>query len=647
VPPLLRPLAIGSHGGHVAPSVVQFGSIVTNLGRGRALTDDHTAFYERRAAGGAGIIVVEEAAVHPSDHPYEHSPLASRCAPGWAAIAAACDPHHTIVLAGLGHSGGQGSSHWHQQVMWAPSAVPEVNTRDVPKVMEANDIAAVIDGFASAAALAVASGLDGVEINAGQHSLVRQFLSGLSNMRADEYGSDRLRFAREVLAAVRKAVGRDRIVSLRLSVDELAPWAGIVADAGAQIAVELAPFVDIITVVRGSIFSVQATRPDGHEPPGFAIPLAAQVRDALRTAGHQTTVIAQGSIVDSLMAVDAIEQGHCDGVEMTRALLADAQLVRTEPVDVRPCILCNQTCQVRDNRNPVITCVADPRTGHERTEPDLDGEVSRAANGKPVVVIGGGVAGLEAARVAARRGAIVRLIEQRDALGGVVRNAARGAGRERLAAIADWLEQQCRQLGVEIATETLISADDLNHLRADHRVVIATGGSVGPLPFVVKDDAVVRHADEVLGTDGISSLPDGVIAVWDPIGGPIAISVAELLAANTRSVLFITPDLLVGEKLSLSGDLAPAQNRLAHAGVRIVKDALVREVAGGHVRLEDRWSGAMTEHTIGALIACGHRVPDTTLDPDELLLHAGDRIAPRGIHEAILEGRRRAIEAVR
>ena len=132
------------------------------------------------------------------------------------------------------------------------------------------------------------AGVDGVEINAGQHSLVRQFLSGLTNQRDDEWGQDRLLFAREVLAATRRAAGDEAIVGLRLSCDELAPWAGIVPEAATQLAVELvrAGVVDYVTVVRGSIFTVSATRPDGHTPPGFNIDLARSIRAALDDSVH-------------------------------------------------------------------------------------------------------------------------------------------------------------------------------------------------------------------------------------------------------------------------------------------------------------------------------------------------------------------------
>ncbi len=264
---LLEPLPLRST---TAPSRVLFGPHVTNLGDDdRRFTDRHVAYYAARAAGGCGVLVTEGASVHESDWPYERAPLAERCGDGWSRIADACHAHGTLVLASLDHAGGQGSSAYSQAPLWAPSRQPEVNSREVPKWMEPEDVAAVVAGFGAAAKVAVEAGCDGVEINAGQHSLVRQFLSGLTNHRGDEWGQDRLVFARQVIEAVRGAIG-DRIVGLRLSCDELAPWAGITPDMATGIAAGLASLgLDLLVVVRGSIFSAEKTRADFHEPTGF------------------------------------------------------------------------------------------------------------------------------------------------------------------------------------------------------------------------------------------------------------------------------------------------------------------------------------------------------------------------------------------
>jgi len=633
---LLEPLALGPR---TAPNRVVFGPHETNLARRRSVSERHVAYYRRRAAGGAGVIVVEEASVHPSDWPYERCPLAAGSVDGWRAVADAChdDGDGTLVLAALGHAGGQGSSAYSQAPLWAPSRVPEVNSREVPKWMEPGDIAAVVAGFGEAATAAVGAGCDGVEVNAGQHSLVRQFLSGLTNHRGDDWGADRLLLARQVLDAVRRGAGDGAVVGLRLSCDELAPWAGITPELAPEIAAALAEHVDYVTVVKGSIFSVSATRPDGHVPPGFNLDLARAIRAALP---ERVAVIAQGSIVEWGQAEWAVGDGVCDGVEMTRAQIADADLVAKlragQGERIRPCILCNQACQVRDARNPIVSCVVDPRSGHELEDPDPD-VTPVAVAPRDVLVAGGGVAGLELARVAARQGHRVTVAERSGELGGTVRTAARAAGRERLAAIADWLVAECERLGVKLETGREVGA-------ADRPDVLCTGSLPGRRAYEVADGATVRTAAEVL--DDPAGVPEGAVLVWDPIGGPIGVSVAETLRAAGRDVHLATPDLIAGNELSRTGDLAPANVRLQSSGVVIERRSLLRAVRPGEVELEDRFTGVRRTLAAAAVVDAGHRLPGDELwrATGERLPRAGDAVAPRTILEAVLEGRRRALE---
>lgn len=617
---LLEPLSLR---GATAPNRVLFGPIVTNLGDDdRRFTAKHVAFYARRAAGGCGTIVTEGASVHPSDWPYERAPLAERAADGWAAIAAACHREGALVLASLDHAGGQGSSAYGQSALWAPSRVPEVNTREVPKWMEPRDIDAVIAGFAAAARTAVEAGCDGVEINAGQHSLVRQFLSGLTNHRGDEYGEIRHLFAQRVIEAVRVAVG-ERPLGLRLSCDELAPWAGITPDIAAQLApVLVAAGVDHLVVVRGAIFSAEKTRPDHHEPTGFNIDLCRRIREAV----PGTPVFLQGSVVDPGQAEWAVADGVADGVEMTRAQLADPDLVRKlrtgDGERVRPCIRCNQTCQVRDARNPIITCVVEPSTGHETDDPDWYVPTRAAAD---VTVIGGGVAGLETARVAAVRGHRVTVVERDAQLGGIA--AITGPAHP----FVDWLTAECDRLGVQVrlGTDGAASADG-------HHVVQATGARPGRREYEVDDDAVVFDVVDV--RRGIATLPAaGPVVLFDPIGGPIAVALAEEL--GDRAVL-ITQDNIAGNELSRSGDLAPANVRLAQRGVRIEKRTLLRGVRAGHVDVQDRFSGERRTIEAAAVVDCGFRLPTDPLSG--VAVQVGDCVAPRTVLEAVLEARRAA-----
>jgi len=633
---LLEPLDLGVRS---ARNRVVFGPHVTNLGDDdRQFTRRHTAYYARRAQGGCGTIVVEGASVHASDWPYERAPLAERGADGWAAIAAACHDHGALVVASLDHAGGQGSSAYSQAPLWAPSRVPEVATREVPKWMEAADIAAVVDGFAGAAKLAVDAGCDGVEVNAGQHSLVRQFLSGLTNQREDEWGTDRSRFARDVLVAVRAAVGPTRAVGLRLSCDELAPWAGVGPEDAPALAAGLLDGggdgddggggatrrrFDYLVVARGAIFSAEQTRPDFHQPTGFNIDLAVALASVI-----DVPVVAQGSIVDVDQAGWVIERG-CAGVEMTRAQIADPDLVvklrAGRPEQIRPCTRCNQTCQVRDVRNPLVTCVGEPSSGRETEDPDWTRPAQVARH---VAVVGAGPAGLETARVAALRGHRVTLVEQREEVGGLA--AVAGPNR----ALVEWLAAEVDRLGVDVRTGTSEVPDDVD------AVVQCTGSEPGHPDHLVDDDALV--VDVAALRRGDVELPtSGDVVILDPIGGPIGVALAEELGA--RAIL-VTQDHIAGNELARSGDLAPANFRLARAGVRLEKRTIPRHVRAGECEVEDRFSGERRTIPCVAVVDCGHRLPTAERAYRGLpVLRAGDCVAPRTIHEAILEARRAAL----
>ena len=634
-------------GGRTAPSRVVFGPHETNLGTGRGLSGRHVAYYAARAVGGCGVIVTETASVHPSDWPYERAPLAAACGPGWEAVVAACRPHGTLVFAGLGHAGGQGSSAFNQMALWAPSAVADVASREMPMTMGDAEIDALVEGFAHAARTAVGAGTDGVEVDAGPLSLLRQFHSGLTNHRGDRFGEDRLALTHRVLDAVRHAVGPDRIVALRLSCDELAPWAGITPEHAAAQVDALADRIDLLVVVRGGPYSSTAYRPDAHTPAGMNLELCASMR---RAATGRVPVVLQGSVTDPGMAETALADGVADLVEMTRAQIADPDLVakvRTgRAAEVRPCIRCNQACRVRDNRNPLVSCVGEPRSGHETVDIDPSAASSPGPDDAgDALVVGAGVAGLECGRVLALHGHRVRILERGDRAGGALRAAAVGPGRRHLGELCDWLEAECDRLGVTIETGVQATAADLDAARAGgSAVVLATGATAAPCDVATDGSVPVVDASAALDA-GVDALPAGPVVVRDTIGGPIAVGVAEWLADAGRTVSFVTADQIAGTLLSLTGDLADANTRLQRAGVTRELRAVLRRVEGGRVHLEDPWTGAKRSVAAAVVVDCGHRLPAEDLYLERPgTLRAGDCVAPRSILEAVLEGRRRALE---
>ncbi|MEV1113892.1 FAD-dependent oxidoreductase [Actinosynnema sp. NPDC049800] len=670
--------------GRTAPSRVLFGPHETNLGDGRALSERHVAYYERRAAGGAGLIVTETASVHDSDWPYERAPLAASCADGWRAVVAACRPHGALVLAGLGHAGSQGSSAYGQRALWAPSRVADVVSRELPAELEEREIAALVAGFAAAAASAVACDVDGVEVDAGQYSVLRQFLSGLTNLRGDRYGEDRTALLVEVLAAVRGEVGDGRVLGLRLSCDELAPWAGITPEHAVSSFAGFADVVDYVVPVRGSAMNVSATRPDSHTEPGFNAGLCRAVREAV---SGRAAVVWQGSVVDPGAARAAVEDGTADLVEMTRAQIAEPRLVSLvragTPERIRPCVLCNQFCRVRDSRNPRVSCLGDPGSGYEVEEPPVDlpwpgtgwdadsgagagsgggsdagvgvGAMSDAGAGfgagagigagsgsvlDEVLVVGGGPAGLEAARVLALRGRSVRLVEQEDVLGGTLLVAARLAGRARLAELVSWLEREVRRLGVRVETGTRVDLADLDPAAS---VLLTTGSVAGPRAYT-SDGPVIETRDLLAGLAAGAQVDDlvpaGPVLVVDPVGDWTGAGTAELLAAAGRDTAIVTQDPVIGTQLAITGDLAAANTRLQVAGVRLLKRAALRRVLDGRAELVHVITGVESGVDCSVVVHCGHRLPSPTPTG---LASAGDCVAPRTAYQAVLEGRRAAL----
>jgi mycofactocin system FadH/OYE family oxidoreductase 2 len=630
---LWEPLRLGAS---TARNRIVFAPHTTNLAVDGLPGEDCVAYYERRATGGAGLIVLEEAQVHPSSRPYQrairgYDPAA---VPAYRRLAERLHALGALAVLQLNHAGMQGTGHIDKRELWAPSPVPNAATLEMPKVMEPEDVAKVVEGFAHTARHAAEAGLDGVEVNAGQFSLVRQFLSGLTNQRGDEYGEDRLRFAREVLAAVRREAD-GRLVGLRLSCDELAPWAGITPEAAPELAAALAPDVDYVSVVVGSIYSPHATRAGMHRPPGYALDLAASVRGAV----DGVPVLASGSLVEPAQAAEALSTHQADAVEMTRALIADPDLPlkvsEGRGHEIRPCIRCNQDCVVRSASNARVSCIHNPEAGWERGWP----AIKPASRARRVLVVGGGPAGMEAARVAALRGHEVTLLERAAALGGTPRLVAEAGQRQPLGEASAWLEARLRELPVDVRPG--VEATEAAVLDADPEwVVLATGGRARELP---QTWLTVRQA---LGGE----LPGaGRVVVVDRQGGYPAIDAARAAAERGRPVTFLTEDTFCSSQLGATGELTPWYEAAAALGVELRPMTTVTAAEPGRLRVRHRFSDApeAAQEWVEAdcVVLADHEVPDDALyhalqASGVEVRRAGDCLAPRRVLHAVLEGGR-------
>lgn len=635
-----------SFGRKVVPNRIVFASHRTNFAEHHLFDERHLHYYLARARGGAGLIVLEASIAHPSDFPYERAIFGfdERIAASYRRLAEALHGHGALVLAQLTHSGQEGTSGLAQRELWAPSPVPNAASREVPKVMEAEDIQDVVAGFARSAELARAGGIDGVELNSADKSLLRQFLSPLTNQRADDYGGtleNRLRFVREVIAAVRAALGPGLILGLRLCGDEFAPWAGLKPEDSREIAVSLAAdgALDYIAVAVGSIYSGHMARASMHVPEGYAVPLAESVKAQVRLP-----VFATERITDPLFAGGVIAEGRADMVEMTRALIADADLPRKARegrlADIRPCIACNQDCVVDSPMNPRLGCVHNASAGHEAELGDET--LVPASRPRHVMVVGAGPAGLEAARVAALRGHTVDLYERERSLRGQVGVAAVGPGRGELGKVIRHLGMQVRKLGVRLHTNEAVTVERVIAARPD-AVVVATGAQVAPPPFPVTGEAQIVDEMQVL----LDRPPVGPrVVVVDETGLPRGASTAEFLADHGCEVTILTEDMFVSPQLIATQDLMLWYQRALSKGITFLPQTQVRRVEGRRVVIADRFSREESAlEGVDTVVLALYRLPRQdlylALKAQGLEVYrAGDCVAPRRISQAVLEGNR-------
>jgi mycofactocin system FadH/OYE family oxidoreductase 2 len=618
----------------------------TNFAEDNLLSDRHLSYYARRAQGGVGLIVIEQQVVHHSDYPYQMAIFGydERIVPRYRCIAAEVKGHGAHILAQLNHSGLQSSSNLSQRPLWAPSPFPDVISREVPKQMEVEDIQEVVEGFARVARHVREGGLDGVEVNIAERSIIRQFLSPLTNHRTDHYGGsleNRIRFCYEIIDAVREAIGHDLILGIRLCGDEFAPWAGLTPEHSREIASMLAGTgqVDYITVIPGSIYSLHMAWPSMHVPPDCALPLAAGVKEVVGVP-----VIATGRIYDPLQAEEILAKGWADMLELTRALIADADFANKARQgkldDIRPCVYCNQGCVVSSPLNPPLRCIYNPEVG---CEVEL-GEVTihQAKRKKRVIVIGGGVAGLEASRVTALRGHQVVLYEKEEELGGQVAIAARGPGMAEFGKIARYLADQIERLGVEIKIGVEVTRELIREVRPD-AIVVATGSRSRTLKIPGADQMNVVDMQDVLRD---KAEVGKTVVVIDETGSHAAASVAELLADQGRKVEMITEDMFVSSELAQTLDLGLWYQRALSKGITFSPQTVVREISGDTVVVADVFSREERRiEGVDTVVLALYSEPNQELyftlkEHGMEIYRVGDCIAPRGVSQAVLDGNR-------
>ncbi len=641
---LFSPLKIGSQ---VIPNRIHFAPHMTNYAENNLISDRHIAYYQERTKGGCGLITTEEMGVHPTDHPYDKlvDAYEPETIPGFLKLTRAIHEYDGKIFAQLNHNGMQGDGKISRLPVWGPSAGKDPIFRETSKEMEIEEIKECIEYFAKSAVNAVEGGFDGIEIQLGHSSLVRQFLSPLTNHREDEYGGsfeNRMRFALEVNTAVRKAVGKDFTLGVRLNADEMHPKGGLTHEDAKKIAIgfDKACNLDFMDLSIGTFYNLYLVEGSMHTPLAYTAPLAAGIRSVI-----SLPVFCTNRINDPHLAEKILEDGQADMIGMVRALICDPELPnkamegRTE--DIRNCIACNQGCIGRMGLGHKLGCLHNPAVGEEKKLGM--GTLIPTDKPKKVVVIGAGPAGLEVARVATLRKHKVTLFEKNEDVGGQNIIAGKATGRGEITGVTRWLVSQLNKLDFHMRLG--VEADEEMILKEKPDVVVIATGSVpkpNPFPGEYGSPKVVTTVDILTGT---AETGDKVLLI-DLDGHHQATGTAEFLADQGKKVHMLTSSLFIGSALGPLQDLFLTRQRLAKKNVTFTPDIAVLEIQGTLVKGLNVYSNEMFDFDgyDTVVLAAGNVAEDNLYfalkNKVKQIYRVGDCVAPRKTDMAIIEGHR-------
>lgn len=619
----------------------------TGYGTG-TISDALIAYHLARAKGGVGLTILELA--HLPGSAYRHLVAgAPGLVEGYRRLIDDVRPYGMKVFQQIGHLG--------NEIPLAGGRPPMSSSANIggmlgvpSEPMTKAQIAVLREACIAAARDCIAGGLDGIELHMAHGYLLQQFLSPLHNARKDEYGGtfeNRVRLPLELLEALRGVLPPHMALGVRLG-SELLPG-GMGPEDVARIAAlfESRGLVDFVDLTLGTDYNPHRMIAPMHEPAGYELPYAGPVKRILTVP-----VLVTGRFRTLEEADQVIRAGDADLVALTRAHIADPHVVsksvegRIE--EIRPCIGCNHGCIGGLMSVGRMGCTVNVAAGAEMTlAEDL---IERSSAPKTVLVVGGGPAGLEAARVAALKAHRVILAEAQDELGGCVNVARRAPRRGGIGDIVDWLSREVSRLGVEVRTGTYVEAEDVMRIAPDV-VIVATGSSprmdgrqcLSPgqvvagmgLPHVLSShDVLLAPRERDFGEHAL---------VFDDAGHYEAIAVAEFLVDRGVAVTFATSHARFAPGVEDSLSAEPALERLAQGRFRLETYARLLSVESRRATLVHRYGGASFTVDADSVVFVSHNAShrdliDALEDWPGRVIPVGDARSPRYLQTAIREG---------
>ena len=631
--PLLQPLKLGHL---VLKNRIMSTSHACGLEEGGMPTERYQAYHEEKARGGLALTMFGGSSNVDRDSPNVFRQLnvgSDAIVPHLVRFSERVHRHGAALMCQITHLGRRGDPFIGDLLPTvAPSPIRETLHRSFPKEMDSHDIARIVAAYADAAERCRAGGLDGIETLAGGH-LIGQFFSPVMNKRTDRYGGsleNRVRFGLEVHEAIRKRVGDRFLVGMRLPVDE-----GQEGGLGFEDCVAIARIfereglLDFFNAIYGRMDTAIALSVDNM--PGMASPMGPWLDKAGAFKREVALPVFHAArIADLATARHAIREGLLDMVAMTRAQIAEphlvAKLTRGEEERIRPCVGATH-CQGTSRPS----CLHNPSTGRETFLPHAIARTEGPA--RKVVVVGGGPAGLEAARVCAERGHRVVLFEAGDRPGGQLLLAARASWRRDLIGLVDWRVAELDRLGVDLRLNRYAEAPDVVAEAPDH-VVVATGG-VPDLDWIEGADHVTSAWDLIGG----AVAPAEDVIVWDGTGRHPGMTAAEAVAMAGHKVELVTIDDQLSAEMTYA-ERVIWKRRAYELGIPASFDQrLVRVARDGNrlaVTFANEVTGEETVRRTGQLV-----VEHGTLPADELYTGLRDASINDGVTdiEALVAGR--------
>ena len=600
------------------------------------ISERQIAYYLERAKGGAGLIVVEAAAISPEGVGSPHWLRLNDDAfvPGLARLTELVHSYDAKIAIQLAHAGRQTSSEYSGLEPVAPSPIPCAPFGEVPQELSIDEIANIERQFAEAAKRASDAGFDGVEIHGAHGYLIHQFLSPRTNHRKDEYGgypSGRTRFLWEILEKVRDEVPPGFVVGCRLNGEDYIEG-GLHIEDSKKIAVQAASCgVSYLHISCGVAESIHMTIAPMDVEPGFLAPFAEAVKKEV-----SVPVIAVGRITDPLQADLLIEKGKADLVAMGRALWADPHLPNKALGgrfdEIRPCIGCNQGCRRKTDR----CCLMNPQAGREKRF-----EIHPAEQSKKVLVAGGGPAGMEFARVATLRGHEVTIFEKSSQLGGNFRLASVPPERTGILKGLYYLEREIKRLNVRVEKEKELTPEELEEFQFDE-LIIATGAVPVVPPVAGSESNNLILAEDVLLEK--KSVGNRVLVIG---GGMVGCEVADFLSAREKRVILteMLPDIIPHADPPSSRFI---RERLRDQKVQIRTSSKVKKISGDEVIIEREGIEDVIKLIDDVIIAAGYSARRNllrSLDSSSYSIRIiGDAVEARDALWAIYEGSKAARE---